>query len=497
MSDLLNYILNHEESFRRARLPSLYSDFSLQRHTNPDGYASNVSAWQHALANAARAGHIPSSLLGGGSAGQSNKQGTGHKNSLLVLTTSDGLVRELESPEWGRPVALGCVVDEAIRTKTMIPLQTYLTSPDNIFRKRWVELPALTPSNVVNWSFRQLKGFMGSEDETNIGASAKLDVRNLVLVDNVKEAAKLVLNRVSASNTSSVDRIYSKEMFCAEFTHVFDENTTLSETDFDVLLTFLSRDKDAIIYDGKTIKFKDASDNSTSITQQDVTIASLKALISSLTIQVESLEHKIKEQSLAAQNAVNNKNRISALSALRSKKLAERNLKQRTDTLAQVEEVYSKIEQAADQVEIVKVMEASTGVLRGLHAQVGGVERVEDVVEELREEMSKVDEVGNVISEAGPVVDEGEIDDELEAMESQDREEREKKEAQETQRRLVELEKIEEAGRAAAQKERQSELDIDESINRLSQMSIDDSGNGADKAKPTQNMRTLSEEKAV
>lgn len=52
--------------------------------------------------------------------------------------------------------------------------------------KRWVELPTLNPLNVVNWSFRQLRGFMGSEDESNIGASAKLDVKNLVLVDNVK-----------------------------------------------------------------------------------------------------------------------------------------------------------------------------------------------------------------------------------------------------------------------------------------------------------------------
>lgn len=402
-----------------------------------------------------------------------------------------------------------------------------------------MELSSLSPLNVVNWSFRQLRGFLGSEDESNIGSSARLDVKNLVLVDNVKvkmqiicplffwkcglmleiylkEAAKLVLNRVSSSNASTVDRIYSKEMFCAEFVHLFDENAALSETDFDVLLTFLSRDKDAIIYDGKvwidainrlsclavdyanyyvkTIKFKDANDSSTSITQQDTTIASLKTLISNLTTQVESLEQRIKELSITAQKAVNNKNRISALSALRSKKLAEGNLKKRTDTLAQVEEVYSKIEQAADQVEIVKVMEASTGVLRGLHAQVGGVERVEDVVEELREEMTKVDEVGSVISEGGPVVDEGELDDELEAMESQDREEREKKEAEETRQRLADLEKIEEAGRHEAQKETQSELDIDESISRLSKMSLQEGlENEPEKAKSTQNMRTVSE----
>ena len=65
---------------------------------------------------------------------------------------------------------------------------------------------------------------------------------------------------------------------------------------------------------------------------------------------------------------------MSALAALRSKKLNETALAQRTETLSQLEEVYSKVEQAADQVAIVRVMEASAGVLRNLHAEVGGVE---------------------------------------------------------------------------------------------------------------------------
>ena len=68
----------------------------------------------------------------------------------------------------------------------MIPLETFLTAQESIFTKRWVELPSLNPLNVVNWSFRQLRGFVGSEDESNIGSSARLDVKNLVLVDNVK-----------------------------------------------------------------------------------------------------------------------------------------------------------------------------------------------------------------------------------------------------------------------------------------------------------------------
>lgn len=58
--------------------------------------------------------------------------------------------------------------------------------------------------------------------------------------------------------------------------------------------------------------------------------------------------------------------------------------------------------------------------------------------------MGKVDEVGKVLEEPlvpGAVVDEGEIDDELEAMEQEEGREREEKDAEVTRRRLQELEK--------------------------------------------------------
>jgi charged multivesicular body protein 7 len=92
----------------------------------------------------------------------------------------------------------------------------------------------------------------------------------------------------------------------------------------------------------------------------------------------------------------------------------------------------------------VKAMEASAGVLKSLNKEVSGVENVENVVERLQEEMGKVDEVGKVLEEPlvpGAVVDEGKIDDELEAMEQEERKEREDTEAEVTRRRLQELEK--------------------------------------------------------
>lgn len=84
---------------RRNRLPSLYSDFTLQRTTNPDGYAVNVGAWEQALIKAARQGYISR----GAGAGQV-------KSSHLVLKANESLLRDLEIPELGQPVALSTVI---------------------------------------------------------------------------------------------------------------------------------------------------------------------------------------------------------------------------------------------------------------------------------------------------------------------------------------------------------------------------------------------------
>ena len=208
--------------------------------------------------------------------------------------------------------------------------------------------------------------------------------------------------------------------------------------------------------------------------------------MSTISNQVETLEAKIAELTSVAKTALSNKNRISALSAVRSKKIAEHNLQQRLNTLTQLEEVYSKIEHATDQIEYVKMMEASTGVLRGLHAQIGGTDRVEDVVDGLREEMSKVDEVGNVMNEAGPVIDEGEIDDELEGLEAKERVAAEEKEAEETRKKLAGLDALKQDSKnARAAREGQNvEAALAENIERLSQMSVEEDSARQAKERP-------------
>ncbi|PWY87064.1 SNF7 family protein [Aspergillus sclerotioniger CBS 115572] len=461
MPTLLQYILS-QDSFRKNRLPSLYSDFPIHRKTNPEGYTTNVAAWEHALASAARHGYIISSS----SHGHPSAQKTNH----LVLRADESLLRDLEIPECGRPVALGAVFDDATRNRTMVPLHLYRSNPASLRKPQWgIDTSVLSPWAVMSWGMKQLKGVVVGSEE----ATPRLQAQELVLVKNLKEAADRVVKKATGHNPSKTDLVYSKESFVSEFSGVLEEGSRLSDADMDVLLLYLSRDSGAIAYDGKTIKFR-TSDAPKDITEQDTAVASIKTLMSTMTKQVENLENKIVELNSTAKMALQNKNRVSALSAVRSKKLAEHNLKQRLDTLMQLEEVYSKIEQATDQVQFVKVMEASTGALRGLHTQIGGAARVEDVVEELREEMSKVDEVGNIMNEAGPQIDETEIDDELEELENRERQEMEEKEAEETRKKLAELDNLEQRAKEAARTAAGEQAVNSELEERLSRMSVEE-----------------------
>ena len=198
------------------------------------------------------------------------------------------------------------------------------------------------------------------------------------------------------------------------------------------------------------VKFKAPGETSSTLSIQDKTIATLKALIAGINMQIEILSTRISSLSETAQKAINNKSRTSALAALRSKKLSEATLTQRLETLTQLEGVYGKIEQAADQVAVVRAMEASTGVLQNLHAQVGGIEKVEDVIEGLRNEMGKVDDIGSVI-EAGAqldsVVDESAVDEELESLERQANARKEEEGAYQTQKKLASIAAVQETMR--------------------------------------------------
>lgn len=146
----------------RARLASLYSDFRYQRQTNPDGYQANASTWLRALAAAAKVGLIPS------------KAGT--QNDRFTLHTGEELARGLQTQEFGRPLALGAVIEDAVKRKELVPLNEFLEARQSIYAKSWIP----TPWQVVSWGLRHI-GLMGGQS-----AEDRLVTGNFVIMANVE-----------------------------------------------------------------------------------------------------------------------------------------------------------------------------------------------------------------------------------------------------------------------------------------------------------------------
>lgn len=334
-----------------------------------------------------------------------------------MFDLDESLRRSLDSKQFGQPLALGTVINEALAQKDLIPLQSFLQSNQSIYQQSWSQVPW----NVMGWALRQL----GVTDPSR--GEDKIPKGNYVVMKNVETASR-ELGESIAEKAPRYDRVFTKGQFQALVTSVLAEEQRLSDTDTDVLLKFLSRDKDMIEYDGKTIRIR-GSGEARGITEEDSSIASIKELASNLEHQIDLLNGRIDELDQEARNAVLRKNRVAALAALKSKKRAESSLSTRYATLHQLEEVASKLQQASDQVQLVKVMESSANALESLNTQIGSADKVENTMDRLRDQMSATDEITAILAEpTGMIVDEEEIDEELEAMEREQKKEEEEKE---------------------------------------------------------------------
>lgn len=422
---LVQYLVDHEPLFRQSRLPSLYSDLSNLRTTNPEGFAANSHAWTSALTALALSGNLPT-------------------EQRIILSCSDSLLSALSSPTYGRPVGLGAVLDEAVRDGKMIDLSDFTTADKSIYAKTWIP----SPWAILKWSLRTA----GLGGRSSYDKSGNLRPGDLVLVPVLEDISKKILAWQQRQGQSPTDRIFTRESFSTVVSAVLSpsqQQTPLSSKDLDVLLLYLSRDKAILSYDNKTVKLKPlAATKPETVTSEDAAVANLKSLISSLTDQTAALESSITSHQERAAAAVAAKNKTTALAALRSKKSAERALAQRTATLQQLEDVFTQIQQATDQIDIVETLKNSASALKSLNSKVGSVESVDAVLDELREEMQKTGEVQSVLAEplsgdTGAVeVADAEVDDELEAMEQEERQKEEAQEAKKTEARLKQLEDL-------------------------------------------------------
>jgi charged multivesicular body protein 7 len=130
----------------------------------------NVADWKKALADAARAGVVPS-------------QSRSH--DLLNIQTSQTLVQALQHKQYGIPACLSVVFADAVAKKEMIPLREFMASDTSIYHTSW--LPPLPSAwTILQWSLRQI-GVLGQP-----GLGDKLKTENFVVVSNVEVGQDVV-----------------------------------------------------------------------------------------------------------------------------------------------------------------------------------------------------------------------------------------------------------------------------------------------------------------
>ncbi|QUC15899.1 uncharacterized protein UV8b_00140 [Ustilaginoidea virens] len=390
MADLAVYLAEHDPNFRRARLPALYADFRPQKTVNPDGYDANVIAWQGALSLLSLNGLL---------------SGHGSESSILILSVDASLRRVLESKEFGQPLALGDVIRQATSRRELVPVGHF---SDSASKTHSSKISSLT-WGAAEWALKQLGIASGASSEDNLPSGRYVIMRNI-------ELARQALERHVADRITRFDRVFTTVHFKSIFAPQLVPGQRLSDQDIDVLLTYLARDKHLIDYNGVVVRIRNASDNS-AISDDDVAVASIKELMSNLRHQADVLTKRVEDLHREAKDALERKNRITAMAVIKSRRLAENCLAKRYTVLHQLEDVAARIEQASDHVEFLKVIKSSALALRNLNTQIGNPDHVHEVMDHIREQMSETDEVGAILAESvGEPIDDSEIDKELAAL---------------------------------------------------------------------------------
>lgn len=135
----------------------------------------------------------------------------------------------------------------------------------------------------------------------------------------------------------------------------------------------------------------------------------------------EFLEKKQQEElEIIKKNGTKNK-RVS-LQALKRKKRLDKQLEQIDGTLTTIEYQREALENANTNTEVLKIMNLAGKALKGVHNNMD-IDKVEDLMDEVREQQQIADEISQVISNPigfGNEVDEDELMKELEDLEQEE-----------------------------------------------------------------------------
>lgn len=388
--------------FSENRKKSLYSDFRRLKITNTDGYDANVTAWKSVFLSYCREHHH------------------------LTFVTGPKLLNDLILAPYGKPQALDCVLDELQQADFIVGLDSYLGR--FYMDVCGVRQPALR--SLVSWSVASLvraSGLVRDDSENAAAGPGTLKERTFVVSDLVSEAAQR-----DVDYQGYVGSLFTFSGFVAHLKQTQPHYTALAAK---CMLVWLYRAQKCAIspgsdmvdvancpteYESTVIKFG----SNESVTEQDRSIANLKATVAEIEAKIRLIEARIGECTLSAKKYISQgaKSKSTALSYLRMRKMNESALAQTSASLVKLEEVMLAIDSAQTSQQVFSQIESSVGIIKRINSEIGGADRVNQVMDEFDEQKITSEEISRALEQDanGAEMDE-EIDDELILMEAQER----------------------------------------------------------------------------
>ncbi|QLL33891.1 hypothetical protein HG536_0F02160 [Torulaspora globosa] len=374
-----------------SRLDSLYKDFSNLKELNPEGYRANIDTWK---------AYLTKNYLKGSS-------------SLFLNCGSDLLVKLRREPQ-GLPRSIDVVLTSLVESDCLVAIEDFYNGimypQEASTLMRWIRWGSW-PRGKVN--------LRNNHDEYYLKA-VKLIIKPVI--EQKFEHIKIQLRNNIISEASGIaDLVFSKQEFYRKcgFHRILDD----AEEEREAMLFYLSRYKKLIVQDRDIIKVIAPEVNhllahlERKVTEDDRRIAALNMSLIYVESQIKTLRTQIADYAVLLKDMIINlAPRETQRKYLQGKKLVERSLSRLLEQQTSLLTVKTQINLAATNALLFKALEESNKVLKSINDSVGSVEKIEELLDEIKEEGEKAEEVNALIAKSPDAEDEAELDRELEEM---------------------------------------------------------------------------------
>lgn len=377
----------------KNRLPSLYKDFRLLEDVNPEGYNANINSWKiHLLENV-----FP-------------------EMDSIILKTGDAFLQSLYMKDYGVPKSIDVVIDSLVDEQVLIRLQEFeaANSDDNDG----------TVSKLFKWvrkaSIQKLTRFHSRSNESDTHyLRDDLFVITPILESKYKTIYEVIKHNILAKATTICDLVLPK----SDFYQQSGMDTVMSVNDHlehKVFLDYLQYHAKIILRNDKLIKIIDPLVESiyksfgSGITENDERIADIKACSNHLESSIEKYEIEVNE--LRYRIFKEDFTKLPKKLQLEYKKaalFAQRVLFRLLTFRNNLREVQYQLDMSVSNMLLFGALKSSKSVIHSINNEIGSLDKVQDLLEELREENLNADEINKVLSSQIARFDDEELEEEL------------------------------------------------------------------------------------